>query len=60
MFWQVSTQCILIKNQVNTEFQENQKQYPTFFSLALDIFPIQDTSVPLEHIFSSAKETDTL
>ncbi len=60
MFWQVSAHGIFIKVLVNAEFQENQKQYPTIFSLALDILLIQDTSVPSEHIFSSAKETDTL
>ncbi len=60
MFWQVSAHGIFIKVWVNDEFQENQKRYPTILSLALDILPIQGTSVPSEHIFSSAKETDTL
>ncbi len=55
MFWQVSAHGIFIKVLVNAEFQENQKRYPTIFSLALDILAIQGTSVPLEHIFSSAK-----
>ncbi|PBK79133.1 hypothetical protein ARMGADRAFT_951248, partial [Armillaria gallica] len=34
--------------------------YPTIFSFALDILPIQGTAVPSEHVFSSGKETDTL
>ncbi|KAK0243518.1 hypothetical protein EDD85DRAFT_756493, partial [Armillaria nabsnona] len=34
--------------------------YPTIFSFALDILPIQGTAVPSECVFSSGKETDTL
>ncbi|PBK66462.1 hypothetical protein ARMSODRAFT_840921, partial [Armillaria solidipes] len=34
--------------------------YPTIFSFALDILPIQGTAVPSEHVFSSGKETDML
>ncbi len=30
------------------------------FSFALDVLPIQGTSVPSEQVFSSGKETDTL
>ncbi|SJL00252.1 uncharacterized protein ARMOST_03564 [Armillaria ostoyae] len=41
-------------------WQENQKRYPTIFSFALDVLPIQGTSVPSERVFSSGKETDTL
>ncbi|KAE9392681.1 hypothetical protein BT96DRAFT_770524, partial [Gymnopus androsaceus JB14] len=34
--------------------------YPKIFQLAMDILPIQGTSMPCEHIFSSAKETNTV
>ncbi|PCH40574.1 hypothetical protein WOLCODRAFT_34121, partial [Wolfiporia cocos MD-104 SS10] len=30
--------------------------YPTIFALAMDILPIQASSVPCEHVFSSGKE----
>ncbi len=40
--------------------QENQKQYPTIFSFALDILPIQGTAVPFEPVYSRGPETDTL
>jgi len=39
--------------------QENQHQYPILFHLAMDILPIQGSSVPCEHVFSSGKETTT-
>ncbi|PCH37378.1 hypothetical protein WOLCODRAFT_84330, partial [Wolfiporia cocos MD-104 SS10] len=31
--------------------------YPTIFALAMDILPIQASSVPCERVFSSGKET---
>ena len=37
--------------------QENHLHYPTVFALAMDILPIQDSSVPCEQVFLSAKET---
>lgn len=42
-----------------TIFQENQLRYPTVFAMALDILPIQGSSVPCERVFSSSAETDT-
>ena len=39
--------------------QENRLRYPTIFALAMDILPIQGSSVPCERVFSSAKETLT-
>ncbi|PCH42992.1 hypothetical protein WOLCODRAFT_74512, partial [Wolfiporia cocos MD-104 SS10] len=33
--------------------------YPTIFSLAMDILPIQASAVPCERVFSSSKETTT-
>jgi len=40
--------------------QVNKNEFPTLFAIAMDYLPIQALSVPCEHIFLSAKETDTL
>jgi len=40
--------------------QINRSEFPTLFAITLDYLPIQVSAVPCEHIFSSAKETDTL
>jgi hypothetical protein len=37
--------------------QEHQNQYPRIFRLAMDIIPIQASSVPCERVFSSGKQT---
>ena len=37
--------------------QEHEQQYPHIFRLAMDIIPIQASSVPCERVFSSGKET---
>jgi hypothetical protein len=34
-------------------------RFPTIFALAMDILPIQGSSVPCERVFSDAKETTT-
>jgi hypothetical protein len=34
-------------------------EFPTLFSIVMDYLPIQATSIPCEHVFSSAKDTDT-
>lgn len=39
--------------------QENCLRYPTIFALAMDVSPIQGSSVPCERVFLSAKETMT-
>ena len=39
--------------------QVNGSTYPTLFAMAMDYLPIQASSVPCEHIFSSSSETDT-
>ncbi|KAK2462579.1 hypothetical protein APHAL10511_005402 [Amanita phalloides] len=41
-------------------WQANQHHYPHIFKLAMDILPIQATSVPCERAFSSGKETMAL
>ena len=58
----IGRQVILTRN-TNTiltiHLQENRLRYPTIFALAMDILPIQGSSVPCERVFSSAKETMT-
>jgi hypothetical protein len=39
--------------------QEHQHQYPRIFRLAMDIIPIQASSVACERVFSSGKQTMT-
>ncbi len=39
------------------KWQEHQIKWPTLFKLAMDLIPIQATSVPCEHVFSASKET---
>jgi hAT family C-terminal dimerisation region len=40
--------------------QINRSEFPTLFAIAMDYLPVQVSSVPCEHVFSSAKETDTV
>ena len=40
-------------------FQSKEDRYPTLFRLAMDVLPIQASSVPCERVFSSSKETTT-
>ena len=58
-FWQVinvlSAICFFAKF-----IQEHEHQYPRIFKLAMDIIPIQASSVPCERVFSSGKETMAL
>jgi sialic acid synthase SpsE len=39
--------------------KESQQRYPRLFRVAMDILPIQSSSVPCERAFSSSKETIT-
>jgi len=34
-------------------------EFPMLFLIAMDYLPIQAMSIPCEHVFSSAKDTDT-
>jgi hAT family C-terminal dimerisation region len=34
-------------------------EFPMLFSIAMDYLPVQATSISCEHVFSSAKDTDT-
>ncbi len=57
-FWEV---CYIM-NLIDThlyDLQANQNSFPTLFKLAVDILPIQASSVPCERVFSSSKETIT-
>ena len=50
---------VCINFTVTFYLQENHLRYPTIFALAMEILPIQGSSVPCERVFSSAKETMT-
>jgi hypothetical protein len=50
---------ILIQISNSKELQDHKDQFPTLFKLAMDILPIQASSVPCERVFSSSKETTT-
>lgn len=56
-FWQVSKSFYAKSERSVNHLQENQHRFPTIFALAMDILPIQASSVPCECVFSSAKET---
>ena len=61
-YWEVRTLFVSVinTNVLVSDLQDNQHRYLTLFAFALDILPIQSTSVPSERVFSSAKETDAL
>ncbi|THH15527.1 hypothetical protein EUX98_g9453 [Antrodiella citrinella] len=41
-------------------WEAKQLEFPLLFRVAMDILPVQASSVPCEHVFSSSKETDTM
>lgn len=57
-FWEVCYIIDLIDLHLHN-LQANQNKFPTLFKLAMDILPIQASSVPCERVFSSSKETIT-
>uniref|UniRef100_A0A0W0FNK7 HAT C-terminal dimerisation domain-containing protein n=1 Tax=Moniliophthora roreri TaxID=221103 RepID=A0A0W0FNK7_MONRR len=40
-------------------WEANHEKYPTIFALAVDLLPIQGTSVPCKRLFSSSRHTKT-
>jgi len=40
-----------------TLWKLNEKKYPLLFPVALDILPVQASTVPCKHIFSSSKQS---
>ena len=58
-YWQVSRLHIHATLPLTLSPKENRLRYPTIFAHAMDILPIQGSSVPCERVFSSAKETMT-
>jgi len=57
-FWEVCYIFDLINAHLH-DLQENRNNFPTLFKLAMDILPIQASSVPCERVFSSSAETIT-
>ncbi|EEB87226.1 hypothetical protein MPER_15511, partial [Moniliophthora perniciosa FA553] len=45
------------KNSLLLYWESNRSKYPTIFALAVDLLPIQGTSVPCERLFSSSRRT---
>lgn len=56
-FWQVCSFGFLIFYYLIISLQDSKLRYPKIFPLAMDIIPIQASSVPCERVFSSGKET---
>ena len=40
-------------------YKEHAQRWPNLYKLAIDLLPIQATSVPCERVFSASKETAT-
>ena len=40
-------------------YKEHAQRWPNLYKLAMDLLPIQATSVPCERVFSASKETAT-
>ena len=60
-YWQVSITCVTKVVYLTTIvfLKGHQSVYQKLFPVSLNYLPIQASSVPCEHVFSSAGETDT-
>jgi len=59
-FWQVwyfSIQYLILWVITSNSIQDAKHRYPKIFPVAMDVIPIQASSVPCERVFSSGKET---
>jgi hypothetical protein len=56
-FWTVSLGMLYFSRSEACQMYE--KEFPTIFKLAMDVLPVQGSSVPCERVFSSAQETIT-
>lgn len=63
LFWEASKTPIYSYHLFATNsrgIQGKELTYPILYRIALDVLPVQASSVPCERVFSSSKETDTL
>ena len=61
-WWQVRCYNVppsIARSFVNIDIQDHAKEYPTLARMALDILPIQASSVPCERLFSSSEQVAT-
>ena len=59
MWWQVCCYNVppsIARSFISIDIQDHAKEYPALARMALDILPIQASSVPCEHLFSSSKQ----
>jgi len=59
-YWQVDKNFMIFWfNLLTYVFQEHEHRYPHIFQMAMDVIPIQASSVSSERVFSSGKQTIT-
>jgi hypothetical protein len=59
-WWQVCRIVDIFIHPMLTRTQANGRDYPILYRLALDVLPMQASAVPMERVFSSAKESTRL